>query len=80
DLVTLSTARFRQFIAAYNNTPRKCLDYRTPAESFAQVLHFECESTSQPSPGRHRICGAILSRFGVFTRMRVIQYSRDASA
>ncbi|MCA1401510.1 hypothetical protein I6F38_35585, partial [Bradyrhizobium sp. BRP56] len=52
DLVTLSTARFRQFIAAYNNTPRKCLDYRTPAESFAQVLHFECESTSRLSPGR----------------------------
>ncbi|MGY3693750.1 IS30 family transposase [Bradyrhizobium sp. USDA 3240] len=54
DLVTLSTARFRQFIATYNNTPRKSLDYRTPAESFAdQVLHFECESTSRPSPGRH---------------------------
>ncbi|MGY3694143.1 IS30 family transposase [Bradyrhizobium sp. USDA 3240] len=53
DLVTLSTARFRQFIATYNNTPRKCLDYRTPAESFAdQVLHFECESTSWLSPGR----------------------------
>ncbi|MGY2807575.1 IS30 family transposase [Bradyrhizobium sp. USDA 4506] len=59
DLVTLSTARFRQFIAAYNNTPRKCLDYRTPAESFAQVLHFECESTSWLSPGRHGMCCAI---------------------
>ncbi|MGY4567429.1 IS30 family transposase [Bradyrhizobium sp. USDA 3256] len=56
DLVTLSTARFRQFIAAYNNTPRKCLDYRTPAEAFAQVLHFECESTSWLSPGRRRVC------------------------
>src|SRR5690348_5806086 len=53
DLATLSTARFRQLVAAYNNTPRKCLDFRTPAESFAQVLHFECESTSRPSPGRH---------------------------
>lgn len=52
DLATLPTARFRQFVAAYNNTPRKCLDFRTPAESFAQVLHFECESTSRPSPGR----------------------------
>lgn len=45
DLATLSTRRFRNLIAAYNNTPRKCLDFRTPAESFAQVLHFECEST-----------------------------------
>jgi IS30 family transposase len=54
DLATLSTSRFRQLVAAYNNTPRKCLDFRTPAESFAQVLHFECESTSRPSPGRQR--------------------------
>ena len=52
DLATLSTRRFHQFMAIYNNTPRKCLDYRTPAESFAQVLHFECESTSRPPPGR----------------------------
>ena len=30
----------------YNNTPRKCLDYRTPAEVFwNHVLHFKCEST-----------------------------------
>jgi transposase, IS30 family len=52
DLATLSNSRFRTLIAAYNNTPRKCLDFRTPAESFAQVLHFECESTSRRSPGR----------------------------
>jgi IS30 family transposase len=33
-------------IAAYNNTPRKCLGFQTPAEVFlAQLLHFECEST-----------------------------------
>src|SRR5205085_465488 len=57
DLATLSTSRFRQLVAAYNNTPRKCLDFRTPAESFAQVLHFECESTSRPSPGRQLFCG-----------------------
>ena len=55
DLATLPTSRFQKFIAAYNNTPRKCLDFRTPAESFAQVLHFECESTSRRSPGRHEI-------------------------
>jgi IS30 family transposase len=52
DLATLSTVRFRKLVAIYNNTPRKCLDFRTPAESFAQVLHFECESTSRRSPGR----------------------------
>ena len=54
DLATLSTVRFRKLIAIYNNTPRKCLDFRTPAESFAQVLHFECESTSLLSQGRQR--------------------------
>jgi transposase, IS30 family len=33
-------------IAAYNNTPRKCLGFKTPAEVLlAQLLHFECEST-----------------------------------
>jgi IS30 family transposase len=52
DLATLSKSRFRNLVAAYNNTPRKCLDFRTPAESFAQVLHFECESTSPLSRGR----------------------------
>jgi IS30 family transposase len=52
DLATLSTSRFRRLIAAYNNTPRKCLDFSTPAETFAHVLHFECESTSPRSRGR----------------------------
>jgi transposase, IS30 family len=45
DLATLSTRRFKALIAAYNNTPRKCLDFMSPAETFSQVLHFECEST-----------------------------------
>jgi IS30 family transposase len=49
DLATLPEKRFNALIAAYNNTPRKCLDYRTPAEAFSQVLHFECEFTSPPS-------------------------------
>jgi IS30 family transposase len=52
DLATLSQKRFRALVAAYNHTPRKCLDFRTPAEAFSQVLHFECESTSPPSRGR----------------------------
>jgi transposase, IS30 family len=45
DLATLSNKRFQALIAAYNNTPRKCLDFRSRAETFSQVLHFECEST-----------------------------------
>jgi len=53
DLAAMPTRRFHRLVAAYNNTPRKCLDFRTPAEAFSQVLHFECESTSRPSPGRH---------------------------
>ena len=63
DLATLSNSRFRNLVAAYNNTPRKCLDFRTPAESFAQLLHFECESTSRPSPGRRgRVCVRVSRR------------------
>jgi IS30 family transposase len=45
DLATLPNKRFKALITAYNNTPRKCLDFRTPAEAFSEVLHFECEST-----------------------------------
>ena len=56
DLAALPISRFRKLVAAYNNIPRKCLDFRTPAEAFSQVLHFECESTSRPSPGRHHWC------------------------
>jgi transposase, IS30 family len=45
DLAALSKKRFQALIATYNNTPRKCLDFKTPAEVFSKVLHFECEST-----------------------------------
>lgn len=45
DLAMLPNKRFKALIHAYNNTPRKCLDFRTPAEVFSEVLHFECEST-----------------------------------
>ncbi len=46
DLATLPDERFTQLVQAYNNTPRKCLGYNTPAETFwNQVLHFKCEST-----------------------------------
>jgi IS30 family transposase len=52
DLADLDTGTLLGMMAAYNNTPRKCLAYRTPAEAFSQqVLHFKCESTSPPARG-----------------------------
>ena len=46
DLATVAGARFTALVQLYNNTPRKCLGYRTPAEVFwNDVLHFQCEST-----------------------------------
>ena len=49
DLTAISDKRFRELIQAYNNTPRKCLDYQTPAELFwDQLLHFKCESIPPP--------------------------------
>ena len=55
DLATLSDERFAELVQLYNNTPRKCLDFRSPAEVFwNKALHFKCESTPQPSLGRQR--------------------------
>ena len=52
DLAILDPARFLTLVAAYNATPRKCLDWRTPAEAFStHLLHFERESTSRLSSG-----------------------------
>jgi IS30 family transposase len=45
DLAILPLRRFKQLVGAYNITPRKCLDWQTPAEVFSQMLHLECEST-----------------------------------
>ena len=46
DLATVPEAQFTHLIQAYNNTPRKCLAYKTPAEVFwDRVLHLKCEST-----------------------------------
>jgi IS30 family transposase len=45
DLATLSQNQIRNLARQYNHTPRKCLDFQTPAEVFLQVLHFECDST-----------------------------------
>lgn len=52
DLATLSEPRFHALLSAYNNTPRKCLDFATPSEMFQKLLQFECESTSPLSRGR----------------------------
>jgi IS30 family transposase len=52
DLDTVSKDRFENILRSYNNTPRKCLGYRTSAEIFQkEVLHFKCESTSPPARG-----------------------------
>ena len=45
-LATVTKERFAQLVQAYNHTPRKCLDFQTPAEIYLnQVLHLKCEST-----------------------------------
>ena len=52
DLATLSEEHFTRLIQVYNNTPRKCLGYQTPAEIFSNhLLHFKCESTSPRARG-----------------------------
>jgi IS30 family transposase len=52
DLASLDQHTFNALIAAYNNTPRKCLDWKTPAEAFSSyLLHFERESTSPLARG-----------------------------
>ena len=41
--------RLNAIIAAYTNTPRKCLKYHTPAKTFTP-LHFHWETTPASSP------------------------------
>ena len=43
DLVTLTPTQIRQLARRYNHTPRKCLDFQTPAEAFLAAL--KCDST-----------------------------------
>lgn len=51
-LDAVSPALLTAIAQRINNTPRKCLDYKTPAEACSNLpLHFECESTSPLSPG-----------------------------
>ncbi len=50
DLALLSKRTLANLVRDYNNTPRKCLDWQTPAELFwAQMLHFKRESTFPPA-------------------------------
>jgi transposase, IS30 family len=52
DLDQIDPDDILRILQAYNATPRKCLDFQTPAEVFLkQLVHFKCESTSQPAPG-----------------------------
>jgi IS30 family transposase len=49
DLAILTQKQLTGLFQMYNNTPRKCLDFLTPAEFFwHELLHFKCES----SPGQ----------------------------
>ena len=53
NLAEVPEERFTEVALAYNNTPRKCLGYRSTAEIFkTRVLHFKCESTTTPSRWR----------------------------
>jgi IS30 family transposase len=46
DLAQLDAQQLRLYLLAYNTTPRKCLDWKTPAQTFYnQLLHFKREST-----------------------------------
>lgn len=50
DLATLCDQRLLWLVRCYNHTPRKCLNYKTPAEVFTRnLLHFKCESTCPPA-------------------------------
>jgi IS30 family transposase len=52
---SFSNDDLQSLAARLNNTPRKCLDFKTPTEVFSsQMLHFKCESTigRRPEWGR----------------------------
>jgi len=37
DLISLTTAALERYVQRLNNTPRKCLDFQTPAEAFSEL-------------------------------------------
>ena len=52
DLSQITAEQLDVTLKAYNNTPRKCLDFKTLVEAIsANSLHFECESTAPPNRG-----------------------------
>jgi len=52
DLKTLKPKDFLKRAIIFNHTPRKCLDFQTPAEVFSKLLlHFKCDSTRWPEAG-----------------------------
>jgi IS30 family transposase len=51
NLNRLTTRQITAFVRRYNHTPRRCLDFQTPAEAFLKLLHLECESTSPLARG-----------------------------
>ena len=51
DLAVLSDHRLFDLVRAYDHTPRKCLNYKTPTEVFCHdLLHLKCESTFRHAP------------------------------
>jgi len=51
DMSKITQSQLDIIIRAYNNTPRKCLAYKTPAEVFLKhLLHFKRESIYRPAP------------------------------
>jgi len=52
NLNQITPKQLKAIASRYNHTPRKCLDFQTPAEALSNIaLHFECESTSPLSRG-----------------------------
>lgn len=50
DIENLTDSDIENIVMTYNHTPRKCLNYQTPAEIFKkQLLHLKCEFTCQLS-------------------------------
>ena len=50
DLRQCSPRQIDAIARSYNNTPRKCLGFKTPVELFSShLLHFKCESTGKHS-------------------------------
>ena len=53
DLATMSSHQIQAHVKAYNRTPRKCLEFKTPAERFAELsAHHPLGATVARSPNR----------------------------